>query len=142
MSAGSCKTSRAHAILVLGFAALAVGPCAQAADAAQRVVRDAVTGELRAPTAEEFQALEAAEANARRGAPAAPREAPVARRSVHGAHGFRVGDRFMTYSVIKRNADGTTSLVCVTGEDAADRVLRAPQAATSTAAHKEADHAR
>lgn len=141
MSAVSCKMLRAHAALVLGFAALATGVGALAADAGQRVVRDAVTGELRAPTAEEFKAMEAAEANARRGARAIP-QAPVARRSPQGAHGFRVGDQFMTYSVARRNADGTTSMVCVTGEDAAHNVLKAPQAATSTTTHVEADHAR
>jgi hypothetical protein len=126
--------------LLLLAAGLAASVPAQAADAGLVVARDPVTGQLRAPTAEEARALEQAPKTESLKSSVAPAAAPVARRAANGAVGFHVGEAFMTYSVMRRNADGTMSMQCVTGAQAADKLTKAPQAATGTS-HKEHDHA-
>lgn len=132
---------------ILAVLVLAAAPAAQGADVAgMRIVRDPVTGQLRAPTAEEFKAIEAQEAKARAALEASqpsaaqPPAAPVEIRANNGAIGLRLGDSFMTYSVMKRNADGSMTLHCVTGPDAAQTILMAPPAATDTT-NQEHDHA-
>jgi hypothetical protein len=52
-------------------------------------------------------------------------------RSASGAIGRRVGEENMVYSVVSRNADGTTSLECVTGPSAAAELVNAPQSETA-----------
>ena len=90
-----------------------------------QIVKDPVTGQLRAPTAEEFQAMQEQEAKEKASKPAAAAAAPmVERRAANGAVGFQLGDEFMTYSVVKRNADGTMTTHCVTGADAAGLCAR------------------
>ena len=138
MSSGTNSRNRTGLTLLLALAAVAAASSSQAADAGLRVVKDPVTGALRAPTADELKAMEALEAKAAESA--APAAAPVPLRAANGAVGFRVGDQFLTYSVATRKADGTLNIHCVTGEKAAVKLLSAPQSTSSKSA-KEVDHA-
>lgn len=108
--------------------ALAAALPAQAQDA-QRVVRDATTGQLRAPTAEEGAALAA------RGSRATV-ETAKAKYSRRGGAGVRLTNDFLSHSVMLRNADGSLAEQCVAGEDAAASLIKAPVAATRSAAAK------
>lgn len=126
--------------------ALVVSAPVFAADAVgMRIVRDPVTGQLRAPTAEEAQAMDAAAAKARADATAAAPEsnpdtrAPVEIRSANGVR-YRVNDSFLSYSVITRKADGSLAMQCVTGKEAAEKLVRDPKAATSAVAHSHKEH--
>jgi hypothetical protein len=101
------------------------------------VVRDAQTGQLRAPTPAEMRALVPATRSSSMSAPAQPALVthPDGRRQV------RLGERGMVYSVVTRGADGKLSGQCVQGKAAAEKALGASaDASTSAAPHKE-DHA-
>lgn len=132
---------------LLSVLVLCTAPSAYAADGVGlRVVRDPVTGQLRAPTAEEATAMDERDAAARAAQPAAApatgaaeSAVPMEFRQSNGVR-YRVGDTFLSYSVVKRSADGTLDLQCVTGEEAALKLLKAPQSATAKPA-KGADHA-
>jgi hypothetical protein len=85
------------------------------------VVRDAQTGELRAPTAAESQAL--------RGNSAQQRKAASQRVESVGPGGSRkvhLGRSALVYSVAKRGADGKLAEECVSGADAAHAALHHP----------------
>lgn len=101
-------------------------PQAPAAAQGMTVVRDADTGQLRAPTPAEMRALRAPGAGAR---PVQPtmQIGPDGRRSVH------LGDSRLVYSVVRRGADGTLEQHCAHGPDAAERLLHAAPPAPSTA---------
>jgi hypothetical protein len=101
--------------------------------AGMTVVRDAATGELRAPTAGEIAAiaLRAGHAQSLRAAPTAPLP------KVHpsGARGARMTDEFMSTSVAVRKADGSVDMQCFETRQSADAALRAakfPVAAAAT----------
>jgi len=93
-----------------------------------RAFKDRDTGLLRAPTAEERAEIAA--------------EAPVVQGPVQvlvRANGTKVampGESAMTFNVARRTADGQLVEDCVTGPDAASRVLASP------AVHREHDHAK
>ena len=104
--------------------ALAVSAAAGAAGTGQdgmTVVRDPVTGKLRAPTSAELRAL--------RGQQVKPETAmePVqpAKSTVRpdGTRAIHLGERAMVYSVMRRNADGTLAGHCVKGAEAAVNAL-------------------
>lgn len=139
MSVGNFSLKHSGHALLLFAAAIAASPAAQAADPGAVISRDPATGQLRAPTAEEMQALEQAAKAASPSRMATP-AAPVERRAANGAVGFHVGEQFMTYSVMRRNADGTMTMQCVTGAEAADKLVKAPRASRGTS-EKEHDHA-
>jgi hypothetical protein len=136
-------------MLLLPLAALAVPPSfAQEAkvappahDAASQeglvVVRDAETGELRAPTPEEFRALRSRPS----ASAAAAATAPAAPRMIIGADGRRtvnLDERHMVYSVVTRDADGKlTDQQCVHGAHAAKGALAQPASPTKS---KERQH--
>lgn len=84
------------------------------------VVRDADTGELRAPTSAERQALQTA----------APASAVTSRQSpptvVTGPDGRRnaqLGESRLVYSVVTRGPDGKLDQTCVHGAHAAERIV-------------------
>lgn len=87
------------------------------------VVRDAQTGELRAPTAAESRALAPQGPSASISAKAA---APAAVTHPGGARQVRLGERSLVYSVVTRGADGKLTEQCVGGEAAADKAVHAP----------------
>ncbi len=79
-----------------------------------RLYKDVGTGELRAPTAEEMQAVAA-----ERTAPRTNMRKSYAR---NGATRVVLDDSFLEYSVIVRQPDGSLAEVCVTGADQATAV--------------------
>lgn len=84
------------------------------------VVRDAQTGELRAPTPAESQALHGSTAQ---------RKAPARRvESVGpgGSHKVQLGRSALVYSVAKRGPEGALHEQCVGGEGAAHTALNNP----------------
>ena len=116
-------------------AALAM-PTAMAADRdggnGMRVVRDPVTGQLRAPTHEEFKKMQEEERAAKASAPAAratsaasaSASAPVQMQRADGSRGMRVGKAFMSYAVVTRKSDGSLDMDCVTGDESAQMVVQ------------------
>jgi len=123
----------------IGPAILVLAPAcaAQAADAppaavvspspaiamAQMVVRDAATGRLRGPTAEEAAALHAAGPQALRGA---RRPGNVTRFHSSGAVGARMSDGAMSFSVLVKQPDGRLTEYCFASQDAAEAALASP----------------
>lgn len=82
------------------------------------VVRDAQTGQLRAPTPAEARALapKATSAMTAQGKPSMVTHAS-------GARQVHLGERGLVYSVVTRDADGKLAEQCVHGADAADRAV-------------------
>ena len=124
---------------VVALAAMASAPALAAADAGMRAARDAKTGQVRAPTAEESKTLDAAAAklraakgNARVGMASGtlnPQEITYADGTVEQ----ELDESSMSYSVARRNADGTIEMVCVQGKEAATKAMKAPQFASRPA---------
>lgn len=112
--------------LAAALAAVALSPAQAepAKPASQRatVVRDAATGKLRAPTAEE--AAELAATPAPSAARSARRAAPVEVQHANGAVSLEVDDSLLMYSVARRNADGSITTECVPGGKAARSLVR------------------
>jgi len=102
---------------------------------AQVVVRDAATGQLRAATPEEAQALHASRAGVATLRKSAVAATPQARFHPSGARGARLTDEFMSYSVVVRQPDGSLATLCFESREEADAALKAaasPVAKTST----------
>ena len=109
----------------LALAAPAWAEEAAASSAADNmiVVRDAETGQLRAPTAEEGAALTAARtANTR--VSAAKASVRVVKRHVNGAVGMRATDDMASYSVVTKRADGTLAQACVESKSEAEQAVQ------------------
>ncbi|WP_305822637.1 post-PEP-CTERM-1 domain-containing protein [Massilia brevitalea] len=109
------------------------------------VVRDARTGQLRAPTAAESRAL-APKSTAAMAAPARPNMVT----HPGGARQVRLGERGLVYAVVTRDGDGKLSDQCIHDEQAAEHAVhdhaahsrQAGQAGQATQAHddKEGRH--
>lgn len=87
---------------------------------AMTVVKDATTGKLRAPTAEEHAEMKAA------GTARAARFSPKAtQQKVHasGARGARLTDDFLSSEVAVRQPDGTIAMQCFDDHAAADQAV-------------------
>lgn len=121
--AGAERARRVRGTLgaLLAVAAVALSPSAQAAGQQQGivVVRDAETGQLRAPTAAELKALRTRDAQLQ---PGQPRSGAMQR--ADGSTQVRLGDSGMVYSVMRRDASGNLVMECVTGSPAADAAVR------------------
>jgi hypothetical protein len=98
-----------------------VTPARVDATASQMVVRDAATGALRAPTAEEAHTMSSRTPSALRRS-----IAPATMPKVHfsGARGARLHDEFMSYSVVVRQADGSLAEQCFSSKAEADAALK------------------
>jgi len=86
------------------------------------VMRDAETGQLRAPTPGELKTL-------RRQSSTTPRPAPFA--EIVGPGGERtveLGERGLVYAVVRRSADGTATQHCVASAHAATQAIEQPVA--------------
>jgi hypothetical protein len=132
------------------IAALALSGSAFAADQqGMSVVKDAATGQLRAPTADEAAQLQAIRAQQRaaasaaaanrsglaRGASAAATVAPgTTIQHANGAVEMTVDSEQLSYSVVTKDADGKLVLQCVTGTTAADKAMSTP--ATQSKEHQ------
>jgi len=92
------------------------------------VVRDAVTGQLRAATAEEARALQ------RPGAARLPgaRLNTVPHMHTSGARGARLSDELMSYSVVVRQADGSLAEYCFASREDADAATKGLPVAKNT----------
>ena len=115
----SVSTPLATAVFAAAFAA---SPALAAGESGMTVTRDAETGQLRAPTASEMKALEAARK------PSSSRAAttPVEVRYADGTVGMTLGDDHMMYSVARVNAQGKVERVCVQGVEASQQAMKAP----------------
>jgi hypothetical protein len=101
-------------------------PTAIAADA-QVVVRDADTGELRAPTASEYQTLQAQGSKLRQLA------RPLLMKShASGAVGVRLNEEYMSYSVVVKQPDGRLVEYCFSSPEAAEAAIGAPASTVNT----------
>ncbi|MEN9866499.1 MAG: hypothetical protein RL748_2089 [Pseudomonadota bacterium] len=104
--------------------------------AGMKVVRDATTGELRAPTAAEAKAMleqdmAAIKANGKAGVGMLTgTDAPQQKVVESGAVMLELAEDTMVYSVVKRAADGSLNMQCVTGADAAKKLLHSKSPAT------------
>jgi hypothetical protein len=113
---------RIRALLPLaacGTLALAA-PGAFAAEEGLRVVRDAATGQLRAPNAQEARALQGRD-TAPRGV-LTGRLSPKPERLANGALRVELTQDQMMFSVATRNADGSIARQCVPNSMVAERM--------------------
>ena len=99
------------------------------------VVKDAVSGELRAPTADEAAALTAAKAVNAKGA-ARGALALLPKRHSSGAVGVRVNDDMASYSVMTKRADGTLAEICVQSKSEAEQAVQSGVLPAQQAAEK------
>lgn len=131
----------------LATAAFALTPAASAAEHApgMRVVKDPITGQLRAPTAQE--AAELSGASSPKSMRQMPRGLitgkvnPAAITHPDGTVEQELDESSMQYTVVTRNTDGSLSTVCVAGNEAADAVLSGKKAGNKVAkASQEHNH--
>jgi|GEM_PF-4919868 len=121
-SKSSVSVPLAAAVLA---AACGASPAFAEGVAGMTVTRDAETGELRAPTADEMKALEAArKTNSRNTRPAASAPVPVIH--ANGTISVMLGEDQMMYSVARVNAQGKVERACVQGLEASQQAMRAP----------------
>lgn len=109
---------------LFALAALALGVAASAQ--AQRVTKDSVTGELRAPTADEVKAMDAStgKRSTRAVGILSGKADPQPERMPNGTVAQELTTDTMMYSVARKNADGTISQYCVSGDEAAQRLVK------------------
>jgi hypothetical protein len=116
------------AALALSASAYAAG---QDGQSSQTVAKDPVTGKIRnanAAEAKQLQELRAAEIAARkaeRKAAGLP-ETGVVRLQSNGVAAAHVDEESVSYSVVRRNADGKLEADCVQGKTAAEAALSNP----------------
>ena len=120
----------------LAALALASTPALAGPESGMRAARDAQTGQVRAPTAEESRTLDAAAARtraakgAKRVGMASGAVNPQSTMTADGAVQLELDESTLSYSVARRNADGTIEMVCVEGSEAANKALKAPKFAS------------
>lgn len=95
------------------------------------VVRDAETGKLRAPTADERSVMQEKAVKRRDVRIAAPRTLQKFHHS--GAVGVRVTDEFMSTSVAVRKPDGSVAQQCFDSKEEADAALKSAGMTVTTA---------
>jgi PEP-CTERM motif len=114
------------------------GAQALAKDQGMVVVRDAETGALRAPTAEEYRALvPSSKSSLQKQAARGLAAEPLVKVGKDGVRSVNVAHKAI-YSVVTRNPDGTTTEACVVGEDAANALVNNPRTAQAKEARYEA----
>ena len=88
-----------------------------------RVYKDSATGELRAPTAEEMQAV----------ATEQPGQSSNMQKNITATGATRVvlDESFLQYSMVVRQPDGSLAEICVTGADKANEVITQATSASS-----------
>lgn len=116
------KFCRAAALAALCAAtAVAMPPVHAAGQDSMVVVRDAHTGELRAPTAAEAAALRSKSTLQRQALPK-----PVLSVGPGGGSKVQLGKNALVYNVVTRDANGKLNEQCVNGEHAAHDALAHP----------------
>lgn len=134
-------------MIALASAVIATSAFAQSTAApAMRVVKDPVTGALRAPTAEEVQAMQAAEARSGKGAAKGNlgvltgKANPQPTTRSDGSVEVELTNDTQSYSVARRSADGGTDAYCVTGVQGASDLLKGKKVASARKISKEDGH--
>ena len=118
----------AAALPVLAQAeAVKAAPTATAAATNQVVARDAVTGELRAATADEAKALQG-KAKSRTVA-----AQPSLKAHASGAQGVRLTDEFLSHVVVVRRADGSLVTQEYSSKAEAEAAVKSPAPAAKPA---------
>jgi hypothetical protein len=121
-------------LMAAALPALAQTEAAKAPQAApiaavnQVVARDAVTGELRAATADEVKALQGKATKSRTLA-----AQPSLKSHVSGAKGVRLTDEFLNYAVVVRRADGTLETQEFSSKAEAEAAVKSPAPAAKPA---------
>jgi len=112
------------ALALAGLVLIGAAPIVNAAEG-MTVVRDPETGQLRAPTAEEAQALGAVGGSPLKSSSLAVEavQSPLP----GGGVSMQLDESTMMYSVARRNGDGSVDRYCVDGHDKAEKVMNAPQ---------------
>lgn len=113
---------------------LAMAQDATASTSHQVAVKDALTGELRAATAQEMRAL-SVQSTRMRSAYSPTSVLPKVHSS--GARGARLTDEFATYSVMVAQPDGKLVAMCVHSREEIDAALNAMPAAKTLSAPTE-----
>ncbi|MBS0447897.1 MAG: hypothetical protein JSR59_18320 [Proteobacteria bacterium] len=124
------RAARLGLAAAFAVAAVAAPPAAQAQQEGLRVFKDPVTGQLRAPTAKEAKALEAAAA--KQGQPRGlltGKTNPQQLRHANGTVELELTDSNTMYSVATRAADGSTGMYCVPGSAEAAKVMKGEKTA-------------
>lgn len=143
---GSALARRFRIALALACAVVATSAVAQSnTSSAMRVVKDPVTGAIRAATPEEFRAMQAREAQAGKGVAAnrgilSRKANPQPTTRADGSVELELTDETMSYSVARRNADGSADAYCVTGADAATDLLKGKKVSAARKIGKEDGH--
>lgn len=131
------RSRRAAAGAGLALAALGMSSGAMAADdKGMVVVRDAETGQLRAPTAAEYKQLAPQTLKSAALQAGSTKQSQVVTR----ANGTRVASvaNKVLYSVVTKNADGSLTEACAENEDAALAATQTPRAAQAKERNYEA----
>jgi hypothetical protein len=131
----SCLLSLALAAAALPLHAQEAPQQAVAQPEALTVVRDAETGKLRAPTAEEAAAMTQQATSRTRFARVAV-QTPLQKFHGSGAVGARLTDEMVSSSaVVVRNADGSLQKLCFDAHDAAETTVKTGHVHVNTAAN-------
>lgn len=137
------NSKRAIGALV-ALAALTLSATAMADETpGMKVVKDALTGELRAPSSDELQAA-ARQNQMRLKSRAASKsvgmltgsDTPLMTVKPNGTVMIELTEDTMVYSVVQKNADGTMNLQCVTGSDAANKLVNSTSTTKQAQEHK------
>jgi hypothetical protein len=127
----ACTTCDDKAQAAAAPATAAAAPAAATTGGdALAVVRDAETGQLRAPTAEELAAMNRRQAGQQLRAPR-PTDAPstpLVRRTSGSAVNVRLTPEFASYAVMVRQPDGTLAQRCIQAPDADEALTKAKTA--------------
>jgi hypothetical protein len=121
----------AIAALALTGSAFAAGQDGQDGQASQTVFKDPVTGKIRNPNAAEakqlndLRAADIAAQKAARKAAGLPATG-VVRLQQNGIAAAYVDEELVSYSVMRRNADGKLEADCIQGKTAAEAALNNP----------------
>ena len=129
-------------VRVLNAPQAAQAPAA-APQGGMRAYKDSADSELRGPTTEEMAAAAAAPAATSSARRSASRETATGSDFAlpSGGVGVALDESSMQYTVVVRQDDGTLKEICVTGPEAAGKIVQNPSTAKSVAS-KELPHAR
>ena len=134
-NAWACDDAALHAADAKASANASSAASAAAPTADKLVVtRDKDTGQLRAATPAEVEALKASGGLRRSSDSLRVQAAPTLRSHSSGAKGVRLNDQFASYSVAVRQADGSLTQRCVPASEVAAALAARPASAASVSA--------
>ena len=133
--------ARGGVIAAFALAALVCASPARATEGAAglRVAKDPVTGRLRAPTADEAKALATQSRAKPRLGLLTGKTNPQPIQHPDGTVEQELDDSTLSFSVARRNRDGSIGLYEITGAMSAKQLVKAPQAAAKTGKERQHD---